>query len=51
MMNFVAMSHWVVCNVMSYYIGVKLKDVYNHGLEYVKSNKRSLADKLTKNFG
>ena len=48
-MNLVAIELFVY--VMSYYIGVKLKDVYNHGLEYVKSNKRSLADKLTKNFG
>ena len=48
-MNLVAIELFVY--VMSYYIGVKLKDVYNYGLEYVKSNKRSLADKLTKNFG
>ena len=32
-------------------VGVKLKDVYNHGLQYVKSHKPELVDKLTKNFG
>lgn len=36
---------------MVYFVGVKLKDVYNHGVQYVKSHKPDLLDKLTKNFG
>ncbi|KAF6032508.1 dre4 [Bugula neritina] len=31
--------------------GVKLRSVYQHGVEYVKSKRPELVDKLTKNFG
>ena len=34
-----------------YFVGVKLKDVYNFTLQFVKSKKPNLVDKLTKNFG
>ena len=32
-------------------VGVKLKDVYNFVLQFVKSKKPQLVDKITKNFG